>query len=191
MEISELPQRYNNQGDLLFRLFLPRQKRRKFNSLLLKITNLTMKFFNRMMKVLLLVGLAAFLGGCASSGLTANSSAEAGNTSGKKSKKAKKEEVYNPAGVWEYTVETPDGGNAGLMRISGEPGNFEVMLETDQFGELRVYDLEMTGESMSGKIDVAGVSAEVEGDFDGESFSGAVILGDEAYPLEAMRTSKG
>lgn len=152
-----------------------------------------MKSINRLTKTMLILGVLAFLGSCAASNQATTSSADAGNAvaSSKKGRKAKKEEVYNPSGTWEYEVETPDGGGSGVMRISGEPGTFEVILETDQFGELRVYDLEMTGDSMSGKIDVAGLTAEVEGDFDGETFSGAVILGDEVYPLEATRTDKG
>lgn len=152
----------------------------------------TMKYLQKATKAMMLLALIAFLGGCAASNQASTTSNDSGNASAssKKGRKAKKEEVYSPAGVWEYEVETPDGGGSGTMRISGEPGNFEVILETDQFGDLRIYDLEMTGESMMGKIDVAGMTAEVEGDFDGESFSGAIILGDEAYPIEATRTEK-
>lgn len=151
----------------------------------------SLKSFNCFALPSLLIFSIMLMGGCASTNTSSSATADAGSDNGRKGRKAKQEEVYSPVGTWEYSVETPDGGGAGTMKISGAPGTFEVLLQTDQFGELRVYDLNMTGESMAGKIDVAGMTAEVEGDFDGDNFSGAVILGDEAYPLEATRISKG
>ncbi|GEM_PF-597640 len=149
-----------------------------------------MKCFNPLTRVALLVTVLCFLGSCAASNSSGVPGADGSTTaSSKKGKKAKKEE-YSPAGEWAYDVETPDGGSSGTMTVTGGPGTYEVILKTDQFGEIRVYDLDMTGESMMGKIDVAGVTAEMEGDFDGDSFSGALVLGDEVYPIEAVRTSK-
>ena len=138
---------------------------------------------------LLLIG---FFSGCAASGAAADATADAGGAggSGKKGRKAKKE-VYSPVGEWQYSVETPNGGGSGIMKVTGEPGTYEVVLETDQFGELRVYDLDMTSQNMSGKIDVAGFTAGIEGDFEGDDFIGYLSLGDDAFPIEATRTSKG
>lgn len=150
-----------------------------------------MKCFNQLTRLALLLAVICFLGSCAASNSSGANGADGSATaSSKKGKKAKKEE-YSPVGEWTYEVETPDGGSSGTMTIVGSPGTYEVTLKTDQFGEIRVYDLEMTGESMTGKMDVAGITAEVEGDFDGDSFSGAVILGDDVYPLEGVRNSKG
>ena len=133
-----------------------------------------------------------FFSGCAATGTASDSASDTSvaGTTGKKGRKAKKEETYSPAGVWEYTVEAPNGGGSGIMRVTGQPGNFEVVLETEQFGELRVYDLDMSLNSMNGKIDVSGFTAEIEGDFDEDEFVGYLSLGDEAFPMEAVRTSK-
>ncbi len=138
---------------------------------------------------LLLVG---FFSGCAAGGAATDATADASTagSGGKKGRNAKKE-VYSPTGAWEYAVDSPNGGGRGVMRVSGEPGNFEVVLETQQFGELRVYDLDMNGQNMRGKIDVSGVTAELEGDFDGEDFIGYLVVGDNAFPMEAVRISKG
>ncbi len=107
--------------------------------------------------------LISFFSGCAASGAAADATADAGGTggSGKKGRKAKKE-VYSPVGNWQYSVETPNGGGSGIMKVTGEPGTYEVVLETDQFGELRVYDLDMTNRIMNCKIDVAGFTAGIE-----------------------------
>jgi hypothetical protein len=102
----------------------------------------------------------------------------------------KKAPAYSPIGVWEYTVDMPDGGSYGVMNITGEPGAYEASLETDQFGTLEILGLDIVGMSMSGNIEVAGTTAELEGDFDGDDFSGAVVMGDQVFPLEATRTSK-
>ena len=129
--------------------------------------------------------------GCASSNQPASTTADAGNggSQTKKSRKGRTEEVYNPSGIWRYEILTPNQENYGIMKITGQPGYFEVLLETDQFGELRVYNLEMTGESMSGMVDFGGSIANIDGDFDGDEFDGAITVGDNTYPIEATRTS--
>jgi hypothetical protein len=141
--------------------------------------------------------LAMFIFSCAAKVPSTNSQA-ANNQSNdatqaapaKKEVVKKKAPVYSPVGVWEYTVDTPDGGAAGIMRITGEPGAYEASLETDQFGTLEIEGLDIVGMSMSGSIEVAGTIAEIEGDFDGDDFSGAVVMGDQVFPLEGIRTSK-
>ena len=135
-----------------------------------------------------------FLYGCAAKVATTNSpssEANAENTPLAKEKPApEKKDAYSPVGVWEYTVDTPDGGSGGVLRITGEPGSYEAVLETDQFGSLEIQDLDIVGMSMTGNIDVAGNTAEIEGDFDGDDFSGAVVVGDQVFPLEGTRKSK-
>lgn len=150
-----------------------------------------MKCFNQLTKALLMITLVAFLGGCAAGNVSDTTNADGSTVASTKKGKKVKKEVYSPVGEWAYDVDTPDGGSSGTMVVVGAPGTFEVILKTGQYGEMRVYDLDMTGQSMSGKIDIAGITAEVEGDFDGDNFSGAVVLGDDVYPLEAVRTSKG
>lgn len=129
--------------------------------------------------------------GCAATNQASSNPSDAGTatTSAKKSRRAKPEEVYNPAGVWRYAIFAPNQDLEGTMRIMGEPGFFEVLLDTDQFGELRVYNLEMTGESMFGLVDIAGKTARLEGDFDGDEYSGAFTVGDDTYPMDASRIS--
>ena len=149
-----------------------------------------MKFFNRIAQGLLLLTLITYLSGCAATN-AGSATADGTEVSSKKSKrKAKKPEPYNPVGVWEYSVDAPDGTNYGTMRITGADGIYEVVLETDQFGEIELYDLEIIETVLTAKFDVGGITADIEGDFDGDNFSGAVYLGDDAFPLEAKRTSK-
>lgn len=124
--------------------------------------------------------LSVFLVGCAASGTPTNSSAKA----------EAKAKPYDPAGVWEYTVDTPDGGSAGTLRINGSPGAYTASLETDQFGTLEMYGVSVQGTAMTGAIEVMGTVAEIECQFDGDALSGAVYLGQEVYPMSGKRVSK-
>lgn len=120
------------------------------------------------------------LAGCAASGTTTN-------TSAKKETKAK---VYNPSGVWEYSVDTPDGGSTGTLRINGNPGAYTASLETDQFGVLEIGGLNIQDSNLTGTIEVMGTAAEIECLFDGDSMTGAVYLGQDAFPMSGKRVSK-
>jgi len=142
-----------------------------------------------------LILVALFMYGCAAKVPSTNTTtSEEGSTAttsaSKKEVVKKKAPAYSPVGIWEYTVDTPDGGSSGIMRISGAPGAYEASLETDQYGILEIEGLDIVGMSMSGSIEVAGTIADIEGDFDGDEFSGAVVMGDQVFPLEATRTSK-
>jgi len=136
--------------------------------------------------------LAIFIFSCAAKVPSTNTQSADGQATAAPAKNEvveKKAPAYSPVGVWEYTVDTPDGGSSGVMRITGEPGSFEASMATDQFGTLDVLGLDIVGMSMSGSIEVAGTTADIEGDFDGDDFSGGVVMGDQVFPLEATRTS--
>lgn len=114
---------------------------------------------------------------CAASG-TGNSSS------------AKKKKAYDPAGTWEYYVDTPDGGSGGTLIISGSPGAYMGSLATDQFGTLELMGMDIVDTNMTASIDVMGMSADLEVAFEGENFSGVVYLGEDAFPMEGKRVSK-
>ena len=124
--------------------------------------------------------LSVFLVGCAASGTPTNSSAKA----------EAKAKPYDPTGVWEYAVDTPDGGSSGTLRINGSPGAYTASLETDQFGTLELYGVSVQGTAMTGAIEVMGTAAEIECQFDGDTMSGAVYLGQEVFPMSGKRVSK-
>ncbi|MEC7754583.1 MULTISPECIES: hypothetical protein [Roseivirga] len=124
--------------------------------------------------------LSVVLAGCAASGTTTNSSA----------KKAVKAKVYDPTGVWEYFVNTPDGGSSGTMRISGNPGAYTASLETDQFGVLEMNGVTVQDRNLTGSIEVMGTVAEIECQFDGDTMDGAVYMGQDTFPMSGKRVSK-
>lgn len=120
--------------------------------------------------------------GCASS--------KSGGTGMAKAESKAKQKAYDPAGVWNYSVSIPDAESYGIMRITGSNGVYAAAMETDQFGILNVNNFTVVGQSFSGSIDVMGNVADIEGIFDGDSMSGSVVMGADAFPVQGTRKSK-
>lgn len=140
-----------------------------------------MKNTNLIKSGLALIVTLLFVAGCA----VTNTAAD-----GKAGKKGEKNEVYDPTGTWEYSVEAPDGATGGKLVIQGAPGIYTASLETDQFGTLEISDVDVQGTSMTGSIDVMGNTADIECDFEGDTFTGSVYVGEDALPMEGRRVSK-
>lgn len=149
-----------------------------FNNEIFNLYHMNLKISKTTVFAFLFV--AAIISGCAASGTTTNSTATA---------KAKKK-LYDPTGVWEYTVDTPDGGSTGTLRINGNPGAYTASLETDQFGTIEMTGVSVQDTNMTGTMEVMGTIAEIECQFDGDSMQGAVYLGQDAFPMSGRRVSK-
>lgn len=122
---------------------------------------------------LMLVAAMLFAFSCASTGTSTSSKAKA--------------KAYDPTGTWEYYVSTPDGGSAGEMVLSGNPGAYVGTLQTDQFGEIELTAIDVQGTQMTASMEVMGMSADLDCSFDGDSMEGTVYLGQDAFPIEATR----
>ena len=99
--------------------------------------------------------------------------------------------AYDPSGTWTYDIETPDGAISGEMEVAKEDKSYKVIVGTDDFGDLELEDVEFEatkeGGSMTASVDVQGVTAEFEVDFEGDAMSGVIIYGGEELPIEAER----
>lgn len=137
-----------------------------------------MKALNQAKQFLMAFAIILFVASCAAT------------DSGSGTAKAKKKKAYDPTGTWEYMVETPDGGNGGTMVINGAPGAYTGSLETDQFGTLELMDLDIIDQNLTASIEVMGMGADIEVAFEGDTFNGAVYLGEDAFPIEGTRVSK-
>ncbi len=95
--------------------------------------------------------------------------------------------AYDPSGTWNYEIETPDGAISGDMTIAKTDGEYEIAVETDDFGTLELEDVELKDNEMTASVDVQGVTAEFEIEFDGDEMSGIVLYGGEELPIVAER----
>lgn len=107
-----------------------------------------------------------------------------------KAEKKAKEKAYDPKGVWNYTVQTPNADSYGIMRITGDNGLYAAVMETDQFGTINVTGFTVVGNAFSGSLEVMGTTANIEGSFDGDSMSGYVNMGADSFPVQGTRKSK-
>ncbi len=95
--------------------------------------------------------------------------------------------AYDPSGTWNYEIETPDGAISGDMTIAKTDGEYEISVETDDFGTLELEDVELKDKEMTASVDVQGVTAEFEIEFDGDEMSGIILYGGEELPIVAER----
>ena len=99
--------------------------------------------------------------------------------------------AYDPSGTWTYEIETPDGAISGDMEIEKEGDGYSVTMMTDDFGDHELEDVEFNDKNeMTGSVEVQGVTAEFEVEFEDDSMSGVILYGGEELPIEAERESK-
>ncbi|GEM_PF-2102744 len=95
---------------------------------------------------------------------------------------------YNPAGTWACEIESPDGSINSTMVISqNEEKEYEVSVETNEYGTLELSDVEVKGTEMTGTVEVAGGVADFELEFDGDSMEGVIYFGEDELPITGER----
>ena len=98
--------------------------------------------------------------------------------------------AYDPSGTWTYEIETPDGTISGEMEIEKDGDSYTVVIGTDDFGDLELEDVEVEGNEMTGSVDVQGVTAEFEVEFEDDTMDGVILYGGEELPIVAERDSQ-
>lgn len=102
--------------------------------------------------------------------------------------------AYDPVGTWNYEIETPDGAISGDMTIKKDGEGYGISVETDDFGTLALKEVKFAFEGekadMTAEVDVQGVTAEFEVEFEGETMSGVIYYGGEELSIEAEREKK-
>ena len=101
-----------------------------------------------------------------------------------------KENAYDPSGSWTYEVSMPEGTLTGDMEIKKVEDEYEVSIETDQFGTLELEDVTLEENIMEGNVEIDGAIIDFEFEFDGDSMEGTVMTPDGNIDMTAERTSK-
>lgn len=96
--------------------------------------------------------------------------------------------LYDPAGTWTCEIESPDGNISSTMVIGqNEEKEYEVSVETNEYGTLELSDVEIKGTEMTGNVEVAGGVADFELEFDGDSVEGTIYFGEDELSLTGER----
>lgn len=96
--------------------------------------------------------------------------------------------AYDPVGTWVCEIESPDGNVNSKMTITqNEEKEYEVAVITQEYGTLKLSDVEIDGTEMTGNVEVAGGVADFELEFDGDSVEGTIYFGEDELPLTGER----
>ncbi len=97
---------------------------------------------------------------------------------------------YTPAGSWNYIVkDTPMGDSKGTLLINETDSGFEGTMITDNFGEANLENLTIIDNKLSASafLSQAGVSVDILGQFEGDTFNGTVGVNGDEYSLTGTR----
>ena len=127
-----------------------------------------------------------FLGGCSSSKKTA--SAPAAATQPATSQQAPAAVISGSyIGTWSFTVTgTPDGDTKGDMIIS-QSGNVLKGTISSGGGQSEIKDLKIVNNVLTGLFDYNGMSINMTGTFNGNSYEGKVEAQGYAFPMTATK----
>ena len=98
--------------------------------------------------------------------------------------------AYDPSGVWDYEVETPEGTQTGEMTIEKNKGDYEVTIESSVYGTLELSKVKLDKQNMVGELDLQGNSLDFDMDFDGDSMEGIIYMGETELEISAERQKK-
>ena len=101
--------------------------------------------------------------------------------------------AYDPSATCTYEIETPDGAIFGDMEVAKDGDTYTVTVQTDDFGDLELEDVEVKDgkekdtATMTGSVDVQGVSANFDVEFSGDEMEGFIEYGGEELPIVAEK----
>lgn len=98
--------------------------------------------------------------------------------------------TYDPTGIWNYEVETPDGNQTGEMKIEKKDKTYQVIIESAVYGTLELKKVKLDKTNMVGEMDLQGSLLDFNMDFDGDRMKGTIYMGESELSLTAERKKK-
>jgi hypothetical protein len=96
--------------------------------------------------------------------------------------------AYSPAGTWDYEVKnTPNGDANGKMMLSKNGDEYEGNFQTSEYGTLQMRDITLEGNMLKSTFYVQGETFELNGLFEGDSFSGKITSNYGTFDMIANR----
>ena len=96
--------------------------------------------------------------------------------------------AYSPSGTWDYEVKnTPNGDANGKMILSKSGDAYTGNFQTSQYGTIQMRDITMEGNALKSTFYVEGESFELNGLFEGDSFTGKITSNFGTFDMTANR----
>ncbi len=98
------------------------------------------------------------------------------------------------SGKWDYTVESPQGSNGGVLQLKGADGDYSGTIYNDRMGRtLDLSDVSVDGKQLSFSYEAGGngrsFTVQVSATLNGETMEGTMSVGDfGSFPFKATRT---
>ena len=95
--------------------------------------------------------------------------------------------AWSPIGNYDYVVEdTPMGNVTGTMMITQNGEGYSVKLASPQ-GSMDLMDTQIVDKKLTGRFEFDGTPMDVEGNFEGDKFTGVILSGFGNFPLSATK----
>jgi len=98
--------------------------------------------------------------------------------------------IYDPSGIWDYEVEMGEGSMTGEIKITKDDDDYQVSVETEQYGTLELENIELKEANLTANIDMQGATIDFKFEFDKNSMSGTVTTPDGDLDITAKRRDK-
>ena len=96
--------------------------------------------------------------------------------------------AYSPTGTWGYEVtNTPDGDSNGKMILSKNGDGYTGNFQTSEYGTIQMRNIMMEGNALKSTFYVEGETFELNGLFEGDSFSGKITSNYGTFDMTANR----
>lgn len=94
---------------------------------------------------------------------------------------------YDPTGIWNYEVATPDGNMSDILTISKEDKEYRVSVATVQYGTLELGNITLEEKELTADVDMQGAIIDFKFVFDGDSMEGEITTPDADLTITAKR----
>jgi hypothetical protein len=90
-------------------------------------------------------------------------------------------------GEWHYTYQNMDGTDAAAIMTITEAENVYTGVLSSQMGSVDLQDLVITDGKLTAKFDIQGYVMSMKGGFEGDTYTGSVIIDGNEFPMIATR----
>ncbi|MEM7373146.1 MAG: hypothetical protein AAF587_31270 [Bacteroidota bacterium] len=95
--------------------------------------------------------------------------------------------AFSPSGQWTYEVtDLPDGDVSGTMTLTDNGSGYTGTLSSDM-GDTDLENISLEDKKMSCTFSVQGYDANINGNFEGDSFTGKVSVAGYDFPVTMTR----
>lgn len=95
--------------------------------------------------------------------------------------------AYDPTGIWDYEVATPDGSMSDILTISKKDKEYRVSVATAQYGTLELGNITLKEKELTADVDMQGAIIDFNFVFDGDSMEGKIMTPDADLTITAKR----